>query len=235
MAIYAIADLHLSLGSDKPMDIFGAQWIDHERRLEEAWAASVREDDTVLIPGDISWGMTMENALPDLQFLDRLPGRKILSKGNHDYWWGTMSKVETLVRTHGLASISFLKNNARLVEGKAICGTRGWISPSDPEFKTEDQTIYERELGRLERSLMAGRKMLGEPGGDIIALLHYPPLQKGTPPSAFCTLLEKYEVKMCVYGHLHGRGHAKAFEGDKNGVLYYMVSGDYISFKPLRL
>jgi len=235
MAIFAIADLHMSLGADKPMDIFGAQWLNHERRLEGAWLSSVHENDTVLIPGDISWGMTLEQALPDLRFLDQLPGRKILSKGNHDYWWGTMSKVETLVKEYGLSTISFLKNNAILVEGKAICGTRGWISPFDPEFRTEDQTIYKRELARLERSLLAGRVLLGETQGDIIVVLHYPPIMASTPPSAFCALLEKYSVKMCVYGHLHGRGHVKAFEGEKNGVFYYLVSGDYISFKPLQL
>lgn len=235
MAIFAIADLHLSLGTDKPMDIFGAQWVDHERRLKDAWMSTVAEADTVLIPGDISWGMSMEKALPDLCFLDQLPGRKILSKGNHDYWWGTMHKVEALVQSNGLSTISFLKNNAILVEGKAICGTRGWISPYDLEFRTEDQTIYDRELGRLERSLQAGRELLGDTPGDMIAILHYPPVLTSTPPSAFCALLEKYGVKMCVYGHLHGRGHLKAFEGEKNGVEYLLAAADYLSFKPLRL
>lgn len=240
MAIFAIADLHLSLGSDKPMDVFGSQWVNHEQRLEEAWVSTVSAQDTVLIPGDISWGMTPEAALPDLQFIDRLPGRKILSKGNHDYWWGTMGKVETLARTNGLTTLTFLKNNAMLVEGKAICGTRGWISPSDADFKTEDRTIYDRELGRLERSLIAGRALLLCDGntadsGDMIAILHFPPIQASNAPSDFCALLEKYGVKMCVYGHLHGRGHAKAFEGVRNGVTYYLTAGDYISFKPLRL
>ena len=235
MAIFAIADLHLSLAADKPMHIFGSQWDDHQNRLRAAWLAEVGADDTVIIPGDISWGMTLEEALPDLQFINQLPGSKILSKGNHDYWWGTMGKVETLAAEKGLSTLAFMKNNAFLVEGRAVCGTRGWLLPSDPEFRTADQVIYEREIGRLERSLIAGRALLGDSDGDIIAVIHYPPLLQPVQSSGFCTLLEKYHVKTCIYGHLHGRGHYKAFEGEKNGVSYHLVAGDYISFKPLRL
>jgi predicted phosphohydrolase len=252
MAIFAIADLHLSQGTDKPMHIFGSQWLDHQNRLEQAWLASVGENDTVIIPGDISWGMTLEEALPDLQFIHQLPGRKILSKGNHDYWWGTLGKVEAMSAQMGLTSLSFMKNNAFLVEGRAVCGTRGWLLPSDPEFKTSDKVIYEREVGRLERSLIEGRALLldagekssgvgrditGEDitGEDIIAVIHYPPLLLSVQNSDFCALLEKFRVKTCIYGHLHGKGHSKAFEGVKNGVNYHLVAGDYISFKPLRL
>jgi len=235
MAIFAIADLHLSHGTDKPMDVFGPHWENHEARLCEAWLSSVTDKDTVIIPGDISWGMTMEQALPDLQFLDGLPGRKILSKGNHDYWWGTLGKVEVFASEHGLTTLSFMKNNAFLVEGCAVCGTRGWLLPSDPEFKTADQVIYERELGRLERSLAEGKKLLGEKGGNIIAVLHYPPIMRQQTESGFSTILEKYHVITCIYGHLHGRGHLKAFEGELNGVNYHLAAGDYISFKPLPL
>ena len=235
MAIFAIADLHLSQSTDKPMHIFGHQWEDHQSRLNKAWTESVGQDDTVIIPGDISWGMTLDEALADLQFIDQLPGRKILSKGNHDYWWGTLGKVKALAEANNLSTLSFMKNNAFLVEGRAVCGTRGWLLPSDPEFKTADQVIYEREIGRLERSLLAGKALLGETQGDIIAVIHYPPLLLPDRNSGFCTLLEKYHVKTCIYGHLHGRGHYKAFEGEKNGVTYHLVAGDYISFKPLRL
>lgn len=233
MAIFAIADLHLSLGTDKPMNIFGPNWENHEKRLRDAWLERVTPEDTVIIPGDISWGMTLAEALPDLAFLDGLPGSKILSKGNHDYWWGTMGKVENLAAENGLSTLSFMKNNAFIAEGRAICGTRGWLLPSDPEFKAADQVIYEREIARLERSLEAGRALVA--GGEMIAVLHYPPLLMPIQASGFCTLLEKYHVKTCIYGHLHGRGHYKAFEGDKNGVAYHLVAGDYISFKPLRL
>lgn len=235
LAIFALADLHLSQGTDKPMNIFGPKWEDHESRITAAWLDSVGVNDTVIIPGDISWGMTLEEALPDLKYLDHLPGRKILSKGNHDYWWGTVGKVEALTQAKGLSSLSFMKNNAFLVEGRAICGTRGWLLPSDPEFRTADQVIFDRELARLERSLIAGRSLLDDPDGEIIAVLHYPPILLPQVKSAFCSLMEKYNVKICIYGHLHGRGHYKAFEGEKNGVTYHLVAGDYISFKPLRL
>src|ERR1035437_4886443 len=228
MAIFASADLHLSQGTDKPMHIFGSQWQDHQNRLKQAWLASVGGNDTVIISGDISWGMTLEEALPDLQFIHMLPGRKILSKGNHDYWWSTLGKVEAMSAQMGLTSLSFMKNNAFLVEGRAVCGTRGWILPSDPEFKTTDKVIYEREVGRLERSLMEGQALLSQAGektsetgrdiiseeivsGDIIAVIHYPPLLLSAQNSDFCVLLEKFRVKTCVYGHLHGKGHSKAF------------------------
>ena len=235
MSIFAIADLHLSLGTDKPMGIFGPAWADHEKRLEEAWLSCVTKDDTVIVPGDISWAMTMEQALPDLRFLDSLPGTKILSKGNHDYWWGTMGKVESFVLEKGLSTIVFMKNNAFLVEGRAVCGTRGWLLPTDPDFRPADQVIYEREIARLERSLESGRELLGGHPGEIIAVLHYPPLQKPQLTSGFCEILEKYHVNICIYGHLHGRGHMKAFEGVRNDIDYRLVAGDYISFKPLRL
>jgi hypothetical protein len=235
MSIFAIADLHLSLGTDKPMHIFGASWANHEARIRDAWTGMVRENDTVIIPGDISWGMTMEEALPDLVFLDALPGRKILSKGNHDYWWGTMGKVENFAADHGLSTLSFMKNNAYLVEGRAICGSRGWLLPSDPEFKSDDRTVYMREVARLERSLEAGRALFADGDGPLIAVLHYPPVLKTQHTSEFTELLEKYGAEICVYGHLHGRGHQKAFEGIKNGVEYCLAAGDYISFKPLRL
>lgn len=235
MSIFAIADLHLSLGTDKPMHIFGASWANHEERIRESWTDMIGEKDTVIIPGDISWGMTMEEALPDLEFLDALPGRKILSKGNHDYWWGTMGKVENFAAEHGLTTLSFMKNNAYLIEGSAICGSRGWLLPSDPEFKSADGTVYLREAARLERSLEAGSALLEGEEGPLIAVLHYPPILKSQHSSAFTDVLEKYGVKICIYGHLHGRGHQKAFEGIKNGVEYRLAAGDYISFKPLRL
>ncbi len=235
MAIFAIADLHLSHGTDKPMDIFGTNWERHEERLKEAWLHCVTEEDTVLIPGDISWGMTLDEALPDLVFLDQLPGRKILSKGNHDYWWGTSGKLETFQREHGLTTLSFLKNNAFLADGRAICGSRGWLLPQDPEFKPADQVILERELSRLERSILSAKDLLVERPGSLIALLHFPPLMRSQKESDFTRLLEKHGIGTCIYGHLHGRGHQKAFEGNRNGVEYLLASGDYISFKPLRL
>ena len=235
MAIFTIADLHLSLGTSKPMDIFGAQWANHEQRIQEEWEKTITKGDTVVIPGDISWAMTLDEVIPDLTFLHKLPGRKILSKGNHDYWWGTIGKIEAMIAEQNLYSITFMKNNAFLVEGIAICGSRGWMLMSDAEFRLSDQVIYTRELGRLERSLKEGKKCLGESGGEICAFLHYPPIVRADQSTGFTDLLEKYGVKRCFYGHLHGRGHKKAFEGKRNGVVYTLISGDYISFKPLRL
>lgn len=235
MSLFAMADLHLSLSTNKPMDVFGDSWHDYENRINEEWRASVRETDTVLVPGDISWGMTMEEALMDLQFLDSLPGKKILSKGNHDYWWGTNGRVEDFLQTHGLTTMSLLKNNAFLVDDTAVCGTRGWILPDNTEWKTSDRTVYERELGRLERSLICGTELLSSIDGRLVVMLHYPPITDPNRDTDFSLLLEKYHVDVCVYGHIHGRGHKKAFEGVRNGTEYRLISADYISFKPLRL
>ena len=234
MAIYALADLHLSLGVDKPMHIFGPAWADHEDRIRENWISTVREEDTVLIPGDISWAMSQENSLPDLTYLHELPGRKILSKGNHDYWWGTLGKVRTFAGEHGLDSLAFLKNNAFIVEDRVVCGARGWLLPNDPEFGASDRTILERELGRLRISLTEGVR-LAEGKREILVMLHFPPASHQNFTSPFTEILESYGVRQCVYGHLHGRGHKKALEGVVNGVDYRLASGDYIAFKPLRL
>ena len=151
MSVFAIADLHLSLTTNKPMDVFGAGWQDYVARLEEAWRDAIGPEDTVLIPGDISWGISMEEALADLTFLDQLPGMKILSKGNHDYWWGTNKKVEDFMAEHGLHTMKVLKNNGFVVENVLVAGTRGWLLPENPESKEADQKIYVREVGRLER------------------------------------------------------------------------------------
>ncbi|MBN1775115.1 MAG: metallophosphoesterase [Clostridiales bacterium] len=234
MAIWAISDLHLSLGSNKPMDVFGSQWVDSEQRIRDNWLRSVEESDTVLIPGDISWAMTLEEALPDLLFLEKLPGRKILSKGNHDYWWGTNGKVERFLEDNGIRSISLLKNNAFPIGSDVVCGTRGWVLPEYPEFSAADRLIFEREAGRLERSLQAGTALLPE-GGRLIVVLHFPPLPGIDGSSAFSLLCEKYGASLCLYGHLHGRGHEKAVEGVLRGVDYRLISGDYIAFKPIRL
>ena len=235
MAIFAIADLHLSLGTDKPMGVFGSHWEHHEEKISSAWRELIRPTDTVLIPGDISWAMTLPEALPDLRFLHELPGTKILSKGNHDYWWGTNGKVEAFLAENGLHTLRLLKNNAYLIEGRAVCGSRGWILPQDPAFTASDRTIYERELMRLTRSLEAGARLAKESGGDILALVHYPPLPASGADTDFTRCIEAFEVSLCIYGHLHGRGHKSAFEGVKNHVRYQLVAGDYIAFKPLRL
>ncbi|NLW88378.1 MAG: serine/threonine protein phosphatase [Clostridiaceae bacterium] len=234
MAIFAISDLHLSKGCDKPMDIFGSRWIDFEEKLKKNWIRFVGKDDTVLIPGDISWAITQEEALFDLLFLEELPGEKILCKGNHDFWWGTNGKVERFMEANKIRSIHLLKNNAYLRGSDVICGSRGWILPESTEFSAKDRTILNREVGRLERSLQEGIRLLSE-NGRLIVMLHHPPFPFEGGVSPFSLLCEQYKVSICLYGHLHGRGHEKAVEGVVNGVEYRLISADYIAFKPIRL
>jgi len=235
MAIYALADPHLSFSTDKPMDIFGERWKNHDIRISSAWKETVKEEDTVIIPGDISWAMTLQEVIPDLRFLHELPGRKIISKGNHDYWWGTMGKLEKLVEEQGFFSLSFLKNNAYVAEDTVICGSRGWIHPEDPDFTEADKTIYDRELGRFRRSLIEGKALRDESSRRMIAVLHYPPMLRTSMQTEFTELLYEFSVDVCIFGHLHGLGIKRAFEGTQNGTEYRLTSADHLSFKPLRL
>ncbi len=237
MSIFAIADLHLGLSVDKPMDVFGPAWTDHVERLEKNWRAKVTPSDTVLIPGDISWGISMEEALADLVFIESLPGTKILSKGNHDYWWGTTKKVEDFMAAHGLQSMKILKNKGFVVEDTLIAGTRGWLLPENPESKKDDEKIYAREVGRLERSLLDSLDACEKQGIDAspmqkIAMLHYPPIYDPERANGFTRTLEKYGVDLCIYGHLHGRAHQNAFNGEKNGIEYRLIAADFLKFDP---
>ena len=266
MSIFAIADLHLGLSVDKPMDVFGPSWTGHVERLEKNWREKITSSDTVLIPGDISWGISMEEALADLQFIDGLPGTKILSKGNHDYWWGTTKKVEDFMAANGLTTLKILKNKGFVVENTLIAGSRGWILPENPESKKEDEKIYLREVGRLERSLVDSIRAFeeGEAEGedtaakalsegentdvkalsaerpDIssvrkIAMLHYPPVYETGRENGFTKVLEQYGFDLCLYGHLHGRAHQSAFNGEKNGVEYRLIAADYLKFDPVKV
>lgn len=231
MAVYAISDLHLSLGVDKPMDIFGEDWSDHMKKLKNNWMETVGRDDSVIIAGDISWATYLEQAAEDFMFIESLPGRKIISKGNHDYWWTTRNKLEGFLEKKGLKSISFLHNNSYRLGKLALCGTRGWKCPGDDEFSPEDKKIYERELQRLELSL----KHAGDCGDGLIVAMHYPPFNSLGEPSGFVRLMEKYRVKKCIYGHLHGEGFKNAFTGEYGGIDFRLVSADYLKFKPVRL
>ena len=240
MSIFAIADLHLSLSTNKPMDVFGPGWQNYVARLEEAWRGKIKDGDTVLIPGDISWGISMDEALSDLQFIESLPGTKILSKGNHDYWWGTNKKVEDFLTEKGLTSMKVLKNNGFVVENTLVAGTRGWLLPENPESKEADEKIYLREVGRLERSLQDALQKWESDGtepGSLrrVAMLHYPPIYDPRRSNGFTDTLEKYGVELCLYGHLHGRGHLKAYNGEKNGVEYRLISADYLRFDPVEI
>jgi predicted phosphohydrolase len=242
VAIYALGDTHLGFAVNKPMDIFGPHWAGHPGPLFQNWEATVADDDIVLIPGDISWAMTLAEAEPDLAALDRLPGRKLMIQGNHDYWWESLKKMRALP----LTTIQFIQNDAVLlpagsvpgVDGPvAVCGTRGWITPGDRSFADElehNTKIYNRELHRLRLSLEAGRKA---GAAATIAMLHYPPVADDHRPTGFTELLESFGgVLLCVYGHLHGPGaQQRAFQGEHGGVRYRLVACDGIGFTPLRL
>ncbi|MBP1562748.1 MAG: metallophosphoesterase [Oscillospiraceae bacterium] len=221
-----MGDLHLSLGCDKPMDIFSG-WTNHVERLKENWNSKITENDTVILLGDHSWALKLEDSFKDLEFIHKeLNGRKILVKGNHDLWWSTMNKITNFVTENGFTSIDFLFNNAYLIEGISICGTRGWIRENG---EVADLKVMNREAGRLEASLQAGKKL----GGELVAFIHYPPIY-GTEENALLTeVLHKYGVKRCFYAHLHGSAIRGALNCERDGVMYRLVSADGVGFDPV--
>ena len=227
MALYAIGDLHLSLGCDKPMDVFGGRWFNYVDKLAEGFSALASDDVTVLC-GDLSWGMSLEQAREDFMFIDRLPGRKIILKGNHDYWWSTASKAMRFFEENGISTIDILHNNCFYYGDTALCGTRGWFYEEE-RSASHDKKIMLREIGRLETSLKAAG------GKSKIVFLHYPPKFLNYECPEILELLVKYGVSECCYGHIHGKGCPAAFQGVKNGVSFRLVSADYLMFKPIKL
>lgn len=226
MSLFAIADLHLSLGEDKPMDVFTG-WNNYVNRLKENWCKIVTDNDTVVIAGDISWAMKLEETYTDFKWIDELPGRKILLKGNHDYWWGTKSKIEKFLAENNLNSISILFNNAYDCNEYAICGTRGWFIENDTP---EDIKVLNREIGRLRMSIESALKLKKEP----VVFLHYPPYYNRTECSEIIDVLLEYNIKKCYYGHIHGAKNIKnAFEGSYKGIDLKLISCDKLSFIPL--
>lgn len=228
MALFAIGDLHLGLALDKPMHIFGEDWKEHPQKIQAFWEKEIDENDTVLIPGDISWAMRMEEAMADLEWLHRLPGRKILIKGNHDYWWGSVTKMNEMFE-----DIHFLQNNFFPYEQYAICGTRGWICPNDRQFTEHDRKIYQRELHRIQLSLDEAIK---KGYRDFIVMTHYPPTNDRLEPSGFTEIYEQYGVQKVIYAHLHGKDFFKfGLQGKHREVSYYLTSCDYLDFRPLKI
>ncbi|MBR4283926.1 MAG: metallophosphoesterase [Anaerotignum sp.] len=228
MALYAIADLHFSFSTNKPMDIFGEHWKNHSQKIIDNWKNIVTEEDTVLLPGDLSWGMRIDEAAADLDVIYSLPGRKILLGGNHDYWWKSSSRLEACY-----PGMRFLKNDFDTYENWAVCGTRGWLCPNDVRFTEQDKKIYEREQVRLRLSLDAAMRNGAE---NIILMMHYPPMNDKKEDSAFTELFKEYPIRKVVYGHLHGEAsHATGFEGERYGVEYELVAADYIDFCPKRI
>ncbi len=224
MALYAIGDLHLCLGAPKPMDIFGGAWVGYMEKLRQGLACITEEDTTVLL-GDISWAMSLEAAKADFAFINAIPGRKIILKGNHDYWWSTAAKFEKFCRENGFENMELLHNNSFVYGDFAICGTRGWFFEEE-RSGDHDEKVFKRELCRLEASLQAA--------GDRrkLVFLHYPPRYKGYECPEILALLKQYEVLRCYYGHLHGFSHKLAMEGLWDGVDFRLVAADYLDFHP---
>ncbi|NCB62487.1 MAG: serine/threonine protein phosphatase [Clostridia bacterium] len=223
MALFAIGDTHLSLASNKPMDVFGGGWMGYVDKLAAGFGI-VKPEDTVVLCGDLSWGMSLEEAKKDFAFLNKLPGRKLLLKGNHDYWWTTAAKMERFFAENGFDSFRILHNNCALYGEIALCGTRGWFYEEDKGGHNEK--VFNREVIRLEASLKAAGER------DKMCFLHYPPLYENYECPEILSLLERYKVKKCYYGHLHGGSHKLATEGVRNGVEYRLISADYLRFVP---
>ena len=225
MALYGIGDLHLSLGADKPMDIFGGLWKDHQEKLRESFSRLGPEDVCVIL-GDLSWRMGLEAAAPDFRFLDELGGQKLLLKGNHDYWWSTAAKAERFFARENIRSVRILHNNCYTYGDLAICGTRGWFFEEETG-KAHDRKILQRELMRLEASLKAAGER------QKLCFLHYPPRYGDDYVCReSCALFRQYGVEECYYGHLHGRARARAVEGNAEGVRYALLSADHLDFRP---
>ncbi|HLQ36216.1 MAG TPA: metallophosphoesterase [Planctomycetota bacterium] len=233
MRLFAISDLHLSFGVDKPMDVFGPQWAGHADRMRIAWDAMVAPDDWVLVGGDTSWGLDLAEAKPDLDWLGARPGRKVLIKGNHCTWWGSRSKVEKVIHP----SIKLLQNDAvELDDGTIVIGTRLWDPPDAPWAEPQAVKIFAREIERLKLSIADGRKKGGcVPGGKrTIALIHYPPKYSDGRETEAVALLQAACVQVCVYGHLHGaENHLHGFQGEAGGIRYYLAAVDAIDFRPI--
>ena len=227
MALYAIGDTHLSLSSGKPMDVFGGGWTGYVDKLKEGFA-QIGAEDTVVICGDVSWGMSLEEAKLDFAFLNAQPGkRKLLLKGNHDYWWMTAAKMKAFFAENGFNTLDILHNNCSFYGETALCGTRGWFYEEDRG--EHSAKIFHRELIRLEASLKAA----GE--GAKLCFLHYPPLYQGYCCQEIVDLLERYGVTLCCYGHLHGGSHRLAVTGRRGNVEYRLVAADYVGFRPVKL
>ena len=225
MSVFVIADLHLSLGTDKPMDIFRG-WDGYEKRLEENWRKLITDNDTVVIPGDISWAMKLSDTFEDFRFINGLPGKKLFLKGNHDYWWDTRRKMEMYLKENGFDTIEIVFNSAYAAEGYAICGTRGWFYDAETD---SDKKVLSREVGRLRTSLNEALKTGLEP----VVFLHYPPVFGNQRCDDILNVLKEYEIKKCYYGHLHGINAArKAVTGDFEGIKFRLISSDYLKFMP---
>lgn len=226
MALYAIGDLHLGLSVDKPMNIFGKGWDNHVQRIEESFS-KLNGDDVIVLCGDTSWGIDFSQSLADFQFIDRLPGKKLILKGNHDYWWATAAKMKKFFAENDITTIDIIHNNCHTYGDYALCGTRGWFY--EEEQSGHNEKVLNREVGRLEASLKAAGER------PILTFLHYPPLYTGYRCPEIIRKLEEYQVRHCFYGHLHGPTHKRAIEGTVGSVTYSLVAADFLGFVPKKI
>ena len=227
MSLYAIGDLHLCLGAKKPMDIFGGAWTGYMDKLREG-VSCIQQEDTLVLLGDLSWALDLQEAKEDFAWINEIPGRKIILKGNHDYWWSTAAKFYNFCQENGFADQWILNNNHYEYDGWAICGTRGWFFEEE-RGNQHDEKVFRRELMRLESSLRAAGDM------NKMVFLHYPPRYKGYTCEPILELLAKYDVRKCFYGHLHGASHGLAMEGLWDGIEYRLLAADRVNFTPVKI
>lgn len=229
-----MADLHLSTTTNKPMDIFGSRWTNYMDKIKKNWSAVVSDDDTVIVPGDVSWAIDYNEAIEDFSFIDSLPGKKLLGKGNHDYWWGTMAKNRKFVEENNFKTIDFLYNNAYKIEDYIVCGTRGWYVDEKLQNTTNDaeyNKIVAREASRLKMSLDEALK-LRENNEEILVFFHFPPVFNSFVCTEILDVLKEYNIKNCYFGHIHGVYNVpRRFEYD--GISFTIVSSDFSNFIPL--
>lgn len=232
MSIFALSDLHLSFAVDKPMEVFDPVWKNHAEKIKENWNNVIKDSDTVLIPGDISWGLSLDEVKPDLDYIESLNGSKIIGKGNHDLWWKSINKL-----SGSYGSLSFLKSGYIIAEGYAVCGTKGYACPGSEDFKEpeRDMKLYLREAGRLEASVKSAAEE-GLAGDKIIVMLHYPPTNEKKENSLFTDIIKYYNIKTVVYGHLHSnRKYDYSLSGTVDGAYYSLVSTDFLNHTPLKI
>lgn len=227
MALYAIGDLHLCLGAPKPMDVFGGAWVGYMDKLREGMSV-ITEGDTTVLMGDLSWALDLQSSAADFAWINQIPGKKIILKGNHDYWWSTAAKFQKFCAEHGFENLHLLNNNCHEYGDYAICGTRGWFFEEERSGQ-HDEKVFRRELIRLETSLKAAEEK------QKYVFLHYPPRYKGYECTEILQLLSKYGVRRCFYGHLHGGSHKLAMEGLWDGVDFKLCAADYIGFRPIKV
>lgn len=234
MSIYTIGDLHLSFKENKPMDIFGDNWENHEEKIKEDWIKKVKEEDLVVLPGDFSWAMYLSRTDEDFRYLNQLPGKKLLLKGNHDYWWTTLKSMRNFIEENNFENIDFIYNNSYEYEDTVIIGTRGWSLTDD----SEDKKMIKREAIRLELSIQDALNKYGD-DKEIMAFMHYPPISRTNldknEANEFIRIMQKYDIKQCYYGHLHGNSIEEAIEGKHFGIEFKLVSADGLDFKLLKI